>query len=299
MTKVQISKYGGVDIGSNAIRLLVSYVYEQEGLAPIFRKDSLVRVPIRLGADVFMNAKVSEHNIQRMSKAMQAYALLLKAHEVEHFRICATSAMREAENRAEVIARIKQESGFEIEVIDGEDEAQIIAQTDLFDLLQSRKNFLYVDVGGGSTELTFYSQGKQIGSQSFNLGTIRLMKEKNTTAERARMKEWILKTTKSYKAIALIGSGGNINHIYKYSGRGMDKPLSYKYLLDYYETINATTYSERIMQWNMKPDRADVVVPATSIYVKAMEWSNAKKLYVPKIGLADGIIKGLYQEHKA
>lgn len=290
---LKISKYAGIDIGSNAIRLLIMFVYEMEGQPPMFKKSSLVRVPIRLGADVFFNGEVSAHSIERMKDTMNAYDLLLKVHGVETYRACATSAMREASNGQEVLQIMKEESGIKIEIIGGEDEAKIIAKTNLSDLLKTKKNFLYVDVGGGSTELNFYSVGKFIGTKSFKLGTVRLLHD-DIEEETKRMKEWILKVTKGYVAISLIGSGGNINHIHKYSGRSTTKPLSYGYMKAYYETVKNYTYEERIMKMQMKPDRADVIVPASRIYLQAMKWANAKRIFVPKIGLADGIVKGLY-----
>lgn len=204
---LKISKYAGIDIGSNAIRLLIMFVYEMEGQPPMFKKSSLVRVPIRLGADVFFNGEVSAHSIERMKDTMNAYDLLLKVHGVETYRACATSAMREASNGQEVLQIMKEESGIKIEIIGGEDEAKIIAKTNLSDLLKTKKNFLYVDVGGGSTELNFYSVGKFIGTKSFKLGTVRLLHD-DIEEETKRMKEWILKVTKGYVAISLIGSGG-------------------------------------------------------------------------------------------
>lgn len=291
---LKISKYAGIDIGSNAIRLLIMFVYESENQPTQYKKSSLVRVPIRLGADVFFNGEVSQHNIERMRDTMDAYSLLLKAHGVEDYRACATSAMREAVNGSEVVALMKEKTGISIELINGEDEAKIIAQTNLSDLLNTKKNFLYVDVGGGSTELNFYSAGEFIDTKSFRLGTVRLLHDENIKAETERMKEWILKTTKGYTSISLIGSGGNINHIHKYSGLKTTKPLSFAYLKSYYDAVRNFSYDERIMKMQMKPDRADVIVPATRIYLQAMNWSNAKRVFVPKIGLADGIVKGLH-----
>lgn len=295
---LKISKYAGIDIGSNAIRLLIMFVYETKNQPAQYKKSSLVRVPIRLGADVFFNGEISEHNILRMRDTMQAFNLLLKAHGVDTYRACATSAMREAKNGKEVVQFLKNKTGVSIELINGEDEAKIIAQTNLSDLLNTKNNFLYVDVGGGSTELNFYSAGKFIDTKSFRLGTVRLLHDENVKQETERMKRWILETCEGYKAISLIGSGGNINHIHKYSGRKTTKPLPYGYLKSYYDTVRNYTYDERIMKMQMKPDRADTIVPATRIYLQAMHWSHAKRVFVPKIGLADGIIKGLHNASK-
>ncbi len=294
-----IKKYAAIDIGSNAIRLLIALVIEQEDKDPIFKKRSLVRVPIRLGADVFLEGKISEENQLRMLDAMKAFDLLMKNHEVTRFRACATSAMREASNGSEVAKKLKNETGININIIDGNDEAAIIATTDLKELIQTEKTFLYVDVGGGSTEFTLFSDGKTVDSKSFKLGTVRIINNMIKESIWEDVETWIKTVTKSYKKVSLIGSGGNINHIYKNSGKKIGKPLSYFYLGSYYDMIKSLSYEERIVELNMNPDRADVVVPATRIYLSAMKWSGAKNVYVPKIGLSDGIIKSLHNEKLA
>ncbi|WP_339696307.1 exopolyphosphatase [uncultured Marixanthomonas sp.] len=294
-----IKKYAAIDIGSNAIRLLIALVIEQKGKDPIFKKRSLVRVPIRLGADVFLEGEISEKNQLRMLDAMKAFDLLMKNHEVTRFRACATSAMREAKNGSEVAKRLKKETGININIIDGNDEAAIIATTDLKELIQTEKTFLYVDVGGGSTEFTLFSDGHTVDSKSFKLGTVRIINNMIRENIWQDVEEWIKAVTKPYKKVSLIGSGGNINHIYKNSGKKIGKPLSYFYLGSYYDMIKSLSYDERITELNMNPDRADVVVPATRIYLSAMKWSGAKNVYVPKIGLSDGIIKSLHNEKLA
>ncbi|MCT8340170.1 exopolyphosphatase [Flavobacteriaceae bacterium TK19130] len=291
-----IEKYAAIDIGSNAIRLLISLVYIEEGKDPIFKKRSLVRVPIRLGADVFLEKKISEENYLRMLDAMKAFDLLIKTHDIDRMRACATSAMREASNGQEIAAKLKEATGIEIEIIDGNDEAAIIASTDLKSLIDTDKTFLYVDVGGGSTEFTLFADGKTVTSRSFKLGTVRLINEAVEDELWQEAEAWIKDVTKPYEKVSLIGSGGNINHIYKNSGKKIGKPLSYFYLGSYYDKIRSMSYEERIVELNMNPDRADVVVPATRIYLSAMKWSGAKNVYVPKIGLSDGIIKSLYNE---
>lgn len=296
---ISLEKYAAIDIGSNAIRLLISTVIEKDGSDPQFKKTSLVRVPIRLGADVFLGDKISEHNYTRMVDAMNAYTLLMKTYGVKHYRACATSAMREAKNGQEIAARIKKASGIEIQIIDGNDEAAIIASTDLHELIEDNKVFLYVDVGGGSTEFTIFANGKTITSRSFKLGTVRVLNDMIRKSIWDEVKDWIKENTAGYSKVHCIGSGGNINSIYKASGKKIGKPLSYFYLADYYEMIQSYTYHERIFQLRMNPDRADVIVPATRIYLSAMKWSKAKNMYVPKIGLADGIVKSLYNEKKA
>lgn len=293
---LNIEKYGAVDIGSNAIRLLVVTVIEQKGKDTIFKKTSLVRVPIRLGAEVFVDGKISDKNAVRMLDAMKAFSLLMKTHGIKRYRACATSAMREASNGSEIVETIKEKSGIVIDIIDGNDEAAIIASTDLKTLIEDDKVFLYVDVGGGSTELTIFAKGETVTSQSFKIGTVRLLE--NLVAEDVwkQMEAWIKQETKDYKKILMIGSGGNINTIFKKSGKKLGKPLSYIYLSSYYKTLKSLTYEERITELDMNPDRADVVIPATKIYLSAMKWSKAKSVYVPKIGLSDGIVKSLYNE---
>lgn len=291
-----IEKYGGIDIGSNAIRLLVVTVTTMDDKPPRFKKTSLVRVPIRLGADVFLNGAISKISIDRMIDAMSAYGLLLKNHNVLRYRACATSAMREASNGAEVVARIREATGIQIEIIDGEIEADLIAATDFGHFIGTEKAFLYVDVGGGSTEFTLYSEGRVIVSRSFKLGTVRILNDMVRESMWDEVKAWITEVTAGYDKINVIGSGGNINSIYTNSGKKLGKPLSYFFLVNYFELLKSMTYHERIYELEMNPDRADVIIPATKIYLSAMKWSRAKNIYVPKIGLADGMVKRMYQD---
>ncbi|MGB8706191.1 MAG: exopolyphosphatase [Gillisia sp.] len=288
-------KYAAIDIGSNAVRLLISTITEQEGRDPIFKKTSLVRVPIRLGGDVFTSKKISKENSERMVDTMQAFQLLMKSHKIEKYKACATSAMREAENGEEVADLVKERTGIEIDIIDGSHEAAIIAATDLHALIQSDKTYLYVDVGGGSTEFTLYSEGETIASRSFKLGTVRLLEKMVDEDLWETAETWIKEITAQYSKIDLIGSGGNINNIFKSSGKSVGKPLSFLYLSSYYQLLNSFTYEERITELNLNADRADVIIPAARIYLSAMKWTKARRIYVPKIGLADGIIKSLYQ----
>lgn len=289
-------KYAAIDIGSNAVRLLISTITEQEGKDPIFKKTSLVRVPIRLGADVFLENRISAENITRMIDTIQAFKLLMRSHKIEKFKACATSAMRESENGEEVAKLIEEKTGVEIKIIDGSDEAAIIAATDLHELIRTDKTYLYVDVGGGSTEFTLYAEGKTIASRSFKLGTVRLLEGLVPEGIWEVVETWVREVTKKYTKIDLIGSGGNINNIFKSSGKTNGKPLSFLYLSSYYQLLQSFTYEERITELNLNPDRADVIVPAARIYLSAMKWTRARRIYVPKIGLADGIIRSLYQE---
>ena len=287
--------YAAIDIGSNAVRLLVSTITEQKGRDETdFRKTSLVRVPIRLGEDVFKESIISEKNIERMVDTMQAFNLLMKSHGIEKYKACATSAMREARNGAEVVEKIKAKTGVEIEIIDGNHEAAIIAATDLHELIKNDCNYLYVDVGGGSTEYTLYSGGKTVASRSFKIGTVRLLNNLVEDGTWEEMEKWVRETTKPYKDIDLIGSGGNINNIFKTSGKKEGKPLSLAYIKKYNELLNSLSYEERVMDLKLKSDRADVIIPASKIYLSSMKWARADNIFVPKIGLADGIIKSLY-----
>ena len=290
----KIKKYAAIDIGSNAMRLLIANIVEQDGKETQFNKNSLVRVPIRLGQDSFTIAEISNDNIERMLDAMTAFRLLMKVHKVEKYMAFATSAMREANNANEVIDIIKKKSDIKIEIIDGEKEAAIIASTDLHYLLKTDKTYLYVDVGGGSTEFSLFSNGKIVASKSFKAGTVRLLNELVRESVWNEMEQWITENTKHYDEVTLIGSGGNINKIFKMSGKMQDKPLSFIYLNSQYAFLNSLTYEERITELGLNPDRADVIVLATQIYLNSMKWSGARNIYVPKIGLSDGIVKAMY-----
>ena len=296
---LHIEKYAAVDIGSNAIRLLIATVIEKEGFPTQFKKTSLVRLPIRLGADVFLKGNISSGNYKRLLDAMQAYSLIIKTHNVVAFRACATSAMREAKNGKEIVSKLKAATGIDIQIIDGNDEAAIIASTDLKQLISDNKVFLYVDVGGGSTEFTVFANGKNIASHSFKLGTVRIINGmvEDTIWEQAQ--QWVTQHTKAYSKINVIGSGGNINSIYRFSEKKVGQPLSYLFMSNFYEKVKQYDYNQRVFELKMNPDRADVIIPATRIYLSAMKWAKAKNMYVPKIGLADGIVKQLYNERNA
>ena len=293
---MEIKKLAGIDIGSNAIRLLIANaIISHDSKQPIFKKSSLVRVPIRLGADAFIEEKISKENKNRMIKAMQAFKLLMDVHGVEKYKACATSAMREAKNGAEIASEIYKKTGVKIEIIDGKKEAAIIFSTDLKSIIEPDKSYLYIDVGGGSTEFTVFANGKIINSKSFKIGTVRLLKKPIITSELWNDIEiWIKKNTKLLTNLQVIGSGGNINKLFKMSGRPIGKPLSLIYLKAHYKFLKQMTYNERVTELGLNPDRADVILPATKIYISAIKWSGAKKIYVPKIGLADGIIKSMY-----
>jgi len=291
-----IKKYAAIDIGSNAIRLLISNIIEKPGNPTLFKKNALVRVPIRLGEDVFLKGEISLKNQQRMLDAMQAFKLLMNAHQVEHYRACATSAMRDAGNGYAFAKAIKEQTGVQIDIIDGEEEAAIIAKTDLQSFIKPDRTYLYVDVGGGSTELTIYHKGKIIASKSFKIGTVRLLNDLVSQKDWRAFISWITENTKKYKHIDLIGSGGNINKVFKLSSKKPGKTLSYLYLSQLYNELNGMSYEDRILKISLNPDRADVIIPALRIYLQATKYSKAKQIIVPKIGLSDGIIKSLYEK---
>ena len=296
---LHIEKYAAVDIGSNAIRLLITTVIKKEGFPTQFKKTSLVRLPIRLGADVFLKGSVSQGNYKRLLDAMHAYSLIIKTHNVVAFRACATSAMREAKNGQQIVSKLKAATGIDIQIIDGTDEAAIIASTDLKQLISDDKVFLYVDVGGGSTEFTVFANGKNITSHSFKLGTVRIINGMVEDVTWQQAKNWVIQHTKAYSKINVIGSGGNINSIYRFSEKKVGQPLSYLFMSSFYEKVKQYDYNQRVFELKMNPDRADVIIPATRIYLSAMKWAKAKNMYVPKIGLADGIVKQLYNERNA
>ncbi|WOD43062.1 Ppx/GppA phosphatase family protein [Hwangdonia lutea] len=293
---LSIKKYAAIDIGSNAVRLLISNIIEEKGKPVQFKKNSLVRVPIRLGADVFVKQRISKENTQRILDTMLAFRLLMKSHKVVKYKACATSAMRESSNGKKIVDLVLQHAEISIDVIEGEEEAAIIAATDLNKFIDNNKTYLYVDVGGGSTEFSIIHRGKQEASKSFKIGTVRLLNDMVKKEAWEELEQWIKTNVKQYDKIDVLGSGGNINKIFKISGKSMGKPLTYFYLSSYYHLLQSYSYEERITELSLNQDRADVIIPAMRIYLSAMKWSGSKYIYVPKIGLADGIIKSIYYD---
>lgn len=293
---IHIKKYAAIDIGSNAMRLLITNIIEQKNKEVQFNKSALIRVPIRLGQDAFTVGEISEDNIDRMIDAMKAFKLLMKVYKVEKYMACATSAMREAYNGKEVIEIIKKKADIKIDIIDGKKEAAIIASSDLHQFIKTNENYLYVDVGGGSTEFSLFSDGKMVVSKSFKNGTVRLLNHMVNEIVWQEIEKWIKTHTEGLDNIIMIGSGGNINKTFKLSGKMQDKPLTYKYLKTQFDYINGLTYEQRIAELGLNTDRADVIIPALTIYLSAMKWSGANHIYVPKIGLSDGIVKAMYFE---
>ena len=294
---MKMKKLAAIDIGSNAMRLLITNVIEYNGVK-LFKKVDIVRVPIRLGTEAFKEKNISEYTRKRLVQALHGYKHLIEAHEVVNYRGCATSAMREAKNGAEIIQQIKDETGIHIEIIDGKEEAEIIYANHIEKLIDDQQAYLYVDVGGGSTEITFFKNGQAQSSKSFNIGTIRILNDMISTPKWEELHLWLEETLKG-QAVQIIGSGGNINKVAKIPRKDPNKPLSFDYLNNYYKILKSYTYEERIIELDLNPDRADVIIPAMKIFTSIMKWSKAKHIYVPKIGLADGIIKELEKNEKS
>jgi exopolyphosphatase / guanosine-5'-triphosphate,3'-diphosphate pyrophosphatase len=291
-------RLAAIDIGSNAARLLISDVISGSRGRPEFVKVSLVRVPLRLGFDVFDKAEISPVRADKVLKTIKSYKYLLDVYDVKHLKACATSAMRDARNSEEIIKKVKAETGIEIKVISGQEEASFIYENHIAEGLTDAESYLYIDVGGGSTELTFFSDGKLIFKESFNIGTIRLLKNQVSEAQWDEMKEFIKLKTKGYHHVTAIGSGGNINKIFSLSKRKEGKPLPLDLLRDYFKEFSNLSLTQRILLYKLREDRADVIVPALLIYINVMRWADADEIFVPKIGLADGLIYTLYDEVK-
>lgn len=289
-------KLAAIDIGSNAARLLINDVIIGPLARPEFVKLSLVRVPLRLGFDVFEKGEISPQKAEKLVKTIRSYKLLLDVYEVKHLISAATSAMRDAINGSDILAQVKNETDIDIKIISGEEEASYIYENHVADNMNSMESYLYIDVGGGSTELTFFSDGKLVSKQSFNIGTIRLLKNQVTEDHWSEMKDFIKKKTSGYHHITAIGSGGNINKVFSLSKRKEGKPLSIELLRNYYKEFSNISVSQRISLYHLREDRADVIVPALLIYINVMRWADTEEIYVPKIGLADGLIHILYDE---
>jgi exopolyphosphatase/guanosine-5'-triphosphate,3'-diphosphate pyrophosphatase len=291
-------RLAAIDIGSNAARLLIADVTQEKNSEPVINKLNLIRVPLRLGFEVFELGVIPKQKTGMILQTMKAYKHLLNAYEVTHVIACATSAMRDAKNSIDILRKVKLETGISIEVITGDMEAGFIFENHIAEHLDSDHSYMYIDVGGGSTELTFFSNGKLIAKQSFNIGTIRLLKDLVEEKAWDEMKEYIKTATKGIKEVVAIGSGGNINKVHSLSKRKDQKPLPLDLLRDYYKELSSVSLQERIQLYNLREDRADVIVPALLIYINAMRWAGATDIYVPRIGLVDGLIQHLWEEIK-
>jgi exopolyphosphatase / guanosine-5'-triphosphate,3'-diphosphate pyrophosphatase len=291
-------KLAAIDIGSNAARLLITEVIADEKKNASFNKLNLIRVPLRLGFDVFETGEISKARTGMVMQTMKAYKHLMNAYGVEHLKACATSAMRDAKNAGDIIRKIKMETDISIEVISGDAEANLVYENHVAENMDKDHSYLYIDVGGGSTELSFFSNGILIYKRSFNIGTIRILKDMVKEWQWDEMKEVLKAVTKGQKEVVAIGSGGNINKVFSMSKRKDGKPLSLELLKDYYKELSSVSLEDRIIRYGLREDRADVIVPALQIYTNAMRWAASEEIYVPKIGLVDGLIRHLWEEVK-
>ena len=296
---MKVKKLAAIDIGSNAIRILIANVVQEVGEHPVYMKSEMIRVPIRLGQDSFTVGEISKKNMKRVVKAMKAFRLIMKVNGVKHYMACATSALRESNNADELVALVKKKAKIKIEVIDGRKEAEIISNTTILNDFGQNLNYLYVDVGGGSTEFSVLQGGKRIVSKSFKTGTVRMINNMVNEKVWLEIEKWIQTHTAGIEKIALLGSGGNINKVFKLSNAKEGKPLTYIKINTFYQDLKKLTYEQRILKYNLNLDRADVILPALEIYLKALKWSGASKVFVPKIGLADGMIKMMYKKFNA
>jgi exopolyphosphatase/guanosine-5'-triphosphate,3'-diphosphate pyrophosphatase len=288
-------RYAAIDIGSNAVRLLIADIKANDGTVS-FKKNTLVRVPLRLGDDAFLNQELSEKKTTDLIKTMQAFHNLMDVYKISEYRACATSAMREARNGAEVVKKIKEESGVDLEIIQGHVEAKIIYASHAEQNIDKNKNYLYIDVGGGSTELSLFSSGELVASKSFNIGTIRILDNQDTEESWSAMREFIRENTRHFKGISGIGTGGNINKLYRLSDEKNGSPMSLGKLKSLYDYLDSFSLKDRINVLGLNQDRADVIIPACEIYLSVMKWAGIKNIYVPSVGMVDGIIQTLIDE---
>ena len=291
---MKIEKYAAIDIGSNAIRILISNVINDSGNV-FFFKNALTRVPIRLGEDTFTSGNISSLNIKKILKAIKSFKLLINIHGVIDYSVYATSALREAKNKSYVIKLIKEKTGVEIETIDGEMEAKLISSSIFLKEVYKNSNVLYVDVGGGSTEFSIIQYGKRVAKKSFIIGTVRILKGKVSDFSWYELKNWLEENTKKFKKLTILGTGGSITKIQKITQENDDKPIDLKNLQLLYQKLSLMTYGERIIKYQLNPDNADVILPALIIYIRIMEWSGISQIVAPKIGLSDVMIEEVYR----
>jgi exopolyphosphatase / guanosine-5'-triphosphate,3'-diphosphate pyrophosphatase len=293
-------KFSAIDIGSNAVRLLFSNVVEDGNTSEtVFFKSSLVRVPIRLGEDVFVYGEIKQDKIEKLVHAMHAFNHLMQIQKVISYRACATSAMREASNGNEVTEYIFKQTGIKIDIISGEEEAELLSMMREVELVENGNNHLFVDVGGGSTEISLFSNRKKVISHSFDIGTIRILGKQVKKEDYKVLKSWLKGVAENYDNIRLVGSGGNINKIFKLSEKKDGTALSFKKLKHMYEHISSFSVEERIKVLELNPDRADVIIPAAELFLNIMHWTGIEEIYVPVMGLSDGIIRKEYEKYRS
>lgn len=293
------TNYAAIDIGSNAVRLLIKKIKEEQGKAH-FSKVLMLRVPLRLGFDVFDIGKISEKKEKNMIRLMKAFRHLMKIYDVKHCRACATSAMRDAKNGMDIIKQIEKKTGVHIDIIDGQEEAKIIYNNHVEHMEDQKGNYMYVDVGGGSTEINLLSEGQLVCSRSYNIGTVRMLNNAVKDSEWERLKNDLAELAKSYPQTNIIGSGGNINKLYRLADKKNKKKMTMQVsvLQELHTRLKALSLEERMEQFGMKPDRADVIIPAGEIFLTIANIIGASYIHVPVIGLSDGIIDELYLQNK-
>lgn len=289
-------RYAAIDIGSNAVRLLIADINENDRFVS-FKKNTLIRVPLRLGDDAFLNQHISEKKAADLVKTMIAFKNLMDVYKVSSYRACATSAMREAKNGPDIARTIKTEADIDLEIVRGDVEAHIIYSSHIEQNIDKNKNYLYIDVGGGSTELSLFSEGAMVASHSFNIGTIRILDNQDKDETWEEMKEFIREHTRLFKNLSGIGTGGNINKLYKLAEEKEGSPLSFSKLKNLYNYLNSFSLKDRINVLGLNQDRADVIIPACEIYLSVMKWAGIKNIYVPSVGMVDGIIQTLIEQN--
>ena len=283
-------RYAAIDIGSNAVRLLIADII-QNNKTISFKKNTLIRVPLRLGDDAFLDKLISPNKTDELIKTMVAFRNLLDVYKVTDYLACATSAMREAKNGNLIVEKIKEQAGLDLEIVEGQREANIIYASHIEQSLDRKKNYLYIDVGGGSTELSVFSYGELISSRSFNLGGIRILDNQDKDETWTEMKEWVKNMAQSYKNLSGIGTGGNINKLFKMAEGKDDSPITFTKLRELYSYLNSFSLKDRINVLGLNQDRADVIIPACEIYLTVMKWGGVKQIFVPRVGLVDGLIQ--------
>jgi exopolyphosphatase / guanosine-5'-triphosphate,3'-diphosphate pyrophosphatase len=290
-------KFAAIDIGSNAVRLLFMNVYLVDG-TPVYKKDFLIRVPLRLGEDSFMDGVVSKKKVDKLVKTMDAFRNLIEVNDALDYRVCATAALREARNGPDIVKEVEKKTGVKIEIIDGDLEASVINSNDVVKSMEEpEKNYLYIDVGGGSTEISLFVKRKLIKSVSYPIGTLKILNDQVAEKDWIDLRETLKDFKDKYGQIYGIGSGGNINKIQKLYGNTKGGFITSEMIKHAHETLSNMTISDRIKELGLRPDRADVIVPATEIHMLIMKWAGIRKIFVPKIGLSDGIVKNLYHSY--
>jgi exopolyphosphatase/guanosine-5'-triphosphate,3'-diphosphate pyrophosphatase len=298
---MKINRLAAIDIGSNSLRLLITNVVQTKDQT-YFRKVSITRLPVRLGEEVFLSGCIKKSTGKRLVDSMHAFSAIMRVHDIDGYRACATSAMRECQNRDYWINEIRKKTNIDVEVIDGKDEAKLVFSAQLLDKIKPKEtNLLFADVGGGSTELTIFQNGYPRKSKSFKIGTVRGLIGRNSKSIWSELKSWILTEFRDFEegSVAVIGSGGNINKVHKMSENKLNEPLTFEYLNSIHKKMSFIGYEDRIASFELNNDRADVIIPALEIFLKVLDFSKSSKVYVPKIGLSDGIIREIHRSKYA